>query len=84
LKNKELVEEISLLNQSLLEAEDQYREAGFQQQQVDKKIAYLEQLNQNLQEMGQAEKKLETQMNRLAQLEKVFGNTSGNSNDQGH
>ncbi|MFY7878499.1 MAG: hypothetical protein ACOVP6_00390 [Lacibacter sp.] len=84
LKNKELVEEISLLNQSLLEAEDQYREAGFQQQQLDKKIAYLEQLNQNLQEMTQAEKKLETQMNRLAQLEKVFGNTSGNSNDQGH
>jgi chromosome segregation ATPase len=53
----------------LLEAEDKLREANLQRQQLQKKVAYLEELNNDLQFVADANKKLEGQLKRIGELE---------------
>ena len=52
--------------------EDKLREANFQKQQLQKRSAYLEELNSDLQVVADANKKLEAQLRRVGELESML------------
>lgn len=59
--------------QSLLgETEDKLREVNVQRQQLQKRVAYLEELNNDLQVVSEANKKLESQLRRVSELESML------------
>jgi uncharacterized phage infection (PIP) family protein YhgE len=60
----------------LVETEDKLREANFQRQQLQKKISYLEELNNDLHMVADANKKLEGQLKRMGELESLLNVTS--------
>jgi hypothetical protein len=60
------------LQVQLMENEDKLREANFQRQQLQKRVAYLEELNNDLQVVSDANKKLETQLRRIGELESML------------
>lgn len=71
-KFQALTQENHTLQTALNEAEDQLREAIFQRQQLQKKVAYLEELNNDMQAVADANKKLEGQMKRIGELESML------------
>ena len=48
---------------------DKLREANFQRQQLQKRVAYLEELNEDMKAVADANKKLEGQIRRIGELE---------------
>ncbi len=64
-ENKQLLEELT-------ETEDKLKEANFQRQQLQKKVAYLEELNNDMQAVADAHKKLEGQLKRIGELESLL------------
>ena len=56
----------------LNEVEDKFREANFQRQQLQKRVGYLEELNNDLQVLADANKKLEHQLRRIGELESML------------
>lgn len=61
----------------LMETEDKLREANFQRQQLQKRVSYLEELNNDLQVVSDANKKLEGQLRRIGELESMLNVVSG-------
>jgi chromosome segregation ATPase len=70
-KNKvnHYLHENQVLQIELSKAEDKLSESNQQRQQLQKKVAYLEELNHDLHQMTEANKKLEGQIKRLGELE---------------
>ena len=66
------VSENNHLLEELTETEDKLREANFQRQQLQKKVAYLEELNNDMQAVSDANKKLESQLKRVGELESML------------
>jgi DNA repair exonuclease SbcCD ATPase subunit len=64
--------ENQLLHSQIIETEDKLREANFQRQQLQKRVAYLEELNNDLQAVSDANKKLEGQLKRIGELESML------------
>ncbi len=64
-ENKQLLEELT-------ETEDKLRESNFQRQQLQKRVAYLEELNNDMQAVADANKKLESQLKRIGELESML------------
>lgn len=60
------------LQAQLLDVEDRLRDANFQRQQLQKRTAYLEELNTDLQVVSDANKKLEAQLRRVGELESML------------
>ena len=60
------------LQVQLIEIEEKLREANFQRQQLQKRVAYLEELNNDLQVVSDANKKLEVQLKRIGELESML------------
>jgi chromosome segregation ATPase len=60
------------LQETLRETEDKLREANFQRLQLQKKVAYLEELNIDMQAVTDANKKLENQLKRIGELESML------------
>lgn len=59
--------------QSLLnDTEDKLREANFQRLQLQKRVTYLEELNNDFQVVSDANKKLEGQLRRIGELESML------------
>ena len=56
----------------LRETEDKLKEANFQRQQLQKRVSYLEELNNDLQVVSEANKKLEGQIKRIGELESML------------
>ena len=56
----------------MLQMEEELREAKFQQEQLEKKVTYLEELNIDLQAVSDANKKLEGQIKRIGELESML------------
>jgi uncharacterized protein YlxW (UPF0749 family) len=56
----------------MVEMEDKLREANHQRQQLQKKISYLEELNNDLHMVADANKKLEGQLKRMGELESML------------
>jgi len=65
-------EENRQLRISLTSAEEQLRDAEFQRQQLQKRVLYLEELNTDMQVMVDANKKLESQLKRIGELESML------------
>lgn len=66
------VAENKQLQDDLAETEDKLREANFQRQQLQKRVAYLEELNNDMQAVSDANKKLENQLKRIGELESML------------
>lgn len=64
------------LQSALAETEEKLREANFQRQQLQKKVAYLEELNYDMQAVAEANKKLEGQLKRIGELESMLNMVS--------
>jgi len=60
------------LSLRLNETEDKFREVSFQRQQLQKRVSYLEELNNDLQVVADANKKLEHQLRRIGELESML------------
>ncbi len=60
------------LQLDLSETGDKLREANFQRQQLQKRVAYLEELNEDLQTVADANRKLENQLKRIGELESLL------------
>lgn len=65
-------EENRQLKITLASVEEQLRDADFQRQQLQKRIMYLEELNTDMQVMVDANKKLESQLKRIGELESML------------
>lgn len=64
------------LQEELQEMDAQLKDAQFQRQQLQKKVTYLEDLNKDLQVVADANKKLETQLRRIGELESMLNMVS--------
>ena len=67
-----LTNENQQLHIQLADVEDKLREANFQRQQLRKRVAYLEELNSDLQVVSDTNKKLESQLRRVGELESML------------
>lgn len=68
-KHQSLLEENQRLSRLLADTEDKLRESNFQRQQLLKKITFLEELNHDLQQITEHNKKLENQLKRMSEIE---------------
>lgn len=72
LKANTLTIENQQLQAQLIEVEDKLRDVAFQKQQLQKRTAYLEELNTDLQVVSDTNKKLEAQLRRVGELESML------------
>jgi hypothetical protein len=67
-----LLEESQRTTRTLADVEDKLREANFQRMQLQKKTTYLEELNQDLQQVSEHHNKLHSQMRRITEIEQLL------------
>ena len=67
-----LWEENQRLSRILSDTEDKLREANFQRLQFQKKISFLEELNNDLQQVSEHNKKLDSQLRRIGEMEALL------------
>ncbi len=60
------------LQRVLTETEDKLRDTSFQRQQLQKRVAYLEELNNDIQSVADTNAKLQGQLKRLGELESML------------
>ena len=72
LKYNVVASENRQLKANLSETEEKLAESNFQRQQLQKKVAYLEALNNDMQAVADAQKKLESQLKRIGELESIL------------
>ncbi len=60
------------LHRHLEEAQEKLRDTAFQKQQLQKRVAYLEELNNDMHAVSDANKKLESQLKRIGELESML------------
>jgi chromosome segregation ATPase len=71
-KLEELMEETQLLRFQKNEMEDKLSEANLQRQQLQKKVQFLTELNSDMQSMSDTNKKLQTELRRIGELESML------------
>ena len=75
-KKEEKVRELSVengrLHEMLNQTEDKLSEANFQRQQLQKKTQFLEEINSDMQQMSDANRKLKNELRRVAELESML------------
>ena len=71
-KHSALWEENQRLSRILSDTEDKLREANFQRQQLQKKISFIEELNNDLQQVSEHNKKFESQLRRISEMEALL------------
>jgi hypothetical protein len=74
-KQMALFEENQRLSRILADTEDKLKEANFQRQQYHKKMLFLEELNRDLQEATEQQKKMESQLRRISEMESMLSRT---------
>jgi len=72
LKRHAVITENSELHITLAETQDKLRESNFQRQQLQKRVAFLEDMNTDMQAVTEANKKLENQIKRIGELESML------------
>jgi chromosome segregation ATPase len=72
LKLNSLTAESQNLRTELNETEEKLKEANFQKQQLQKRVVYLEELNNDFHLVSEANKKLETQIKKIGELESML------------
>jgi hypothetical protein len=71
-KQNALFDENQRLSRILADTEDKLKEAIFQRQQYQKKMLFLEELNRDLQDATEQQKKMESQLKRISEMESVL------------
>lgn len=71
-KYQSVTTEYRELKEILNDTEDELKEANHQRQQLQKKVAYLEELNNDMQTVADTHKKLEGQLKRIGELESML------------
>jgi hypothetical protein len=79
-KHLDLLEENRRLSRLLADTEEKLRESNFQRQQLQKKITFLEELNRDLQQISEHNKKLENQLRRMSEIEVMLARVQGKGN----
>jgi len=72
-----LREENQRLTRILSDTEEKLKEANFQRQQFQKRTAFLEELNHDLQEISEHNKKIESQLRRVSDMESLLARITG-------
>jgi len=82
-KNRQisLWDENQRLSRILADTEDKLREANFQRQQMQRKTQFLEELNRDLQEASEHNKKLESQLHRISEMESLLSKVTPEKRD---
>ncbi len=83
LKYLGMMEENQRLTRLLADAEDKLRESNFQRQQLMKKVGFLEELNTDLQQVAEHNKKLENQLRRIGEIESMLARVSAQRPEEG-
>jgi len=78
-----VMEENQRLTRLLADTEDKLRESNFQRQQLLRKVSFLEELNNDLQQVTEHNKKLETQLLRIGEIETLLAKLSGRNPETG-
>jgi hypothetical protein len=81
LRQISLREENQRLTRILADTEEKLKEANFQRLQFQKRSAFLEELNHDLQEISEHNKKIESQLRRVSDMETLLAKVSGPGND---
>ena len=71
-KYNAMINENKELHQQLGETQDKLRTEQHKNQQLQKQVAYLEELNNDMQAVADTNKKLESQIKRLGELESML------------
>ena len=71
-KVQQVVLENTKLHEELAQTEDKLQEANFQRQQLFKKVQLLEAANDELQTLTVANKKMQTELRRISELESML------------
>ncbi len=77
-----VMEENQRLSRLLADTEDKLRESNFQRQQLLRKVSFLEELNNDIQQVSEHNKKLETQLMRIGEIETLLARLSGGKPDE--
>src|SRR5580698_11510957 len=75
-----LWEENQRLSRILADTEDKLKEANFQRQQLQKKVTFLDELNGDLQQISEHNKKLESQLKRISEMETLLTKSNPEKN----
>ena len=79
-RNSGLMEENQRLSRVLIDTEEKLRESNFQRQQLLKKISFLEELSNDLQQIAQHNKKLDNQLKRMSEIEAMLNKAQNKPN----
>ncbi|MBC7849539.1 MAG: hypothetical protein H7Y31_07375 [Chitinophagaceae bacterium] len=82
LKYLSFMEENQRLTRLFADVDDKLRESNFQRQQLMKKVSFLEELNTDLQQVAEHNKKLENQLRRIGEIEAMLARVSGNKDTE--
>jgi len=85
LKQLSMIEEHQRVSRILSDTEDKLRESNFQRQQLLKKVNFLDELTDDLQQVTTYNKKLESQLRRIGEIESLLAGLSDfKKDDTGH
>ena len=84
LRHISLREENQRLARILADTEEKLKESNFQRQQFQKRSVFLEELNHDLQEISEHNKKIESQLRRVSDMETLLAKITGAANDDMH
>jgi hypothetical protein len=76
LKHLVLMEDNHRLTRTLSDSEEKLRDANFQKQQFSRKVMFLEELANDLQQVSGHHKKLEGQLRRISEIETLLTRTA--------
>jgi chromosome segregation ATPase len=79
-RHSSLWEENQRMNRILSDTEDKLKEANFQRQQLQKKVTFLDELNSDLQQVSEHNKKLESQLHRISEMETLLSKSNPDQN----
>lgn len=83
LKQIEYLEENHRLLRLVAETDDKLREANFQRLQQNKRLSFMEDLNNDLQQINERNKKLETHLKRLTEIEGMLQRATREKGEEG-
>jgi hypothetical protein len=84
LRHISLREENQRLARILTDTEEKLKESNFQRVQFQKRSAFLEELNHDLQEISEHNKKIESQLRRVSDMETLLAKITGSAGDVHH
>jgi len=76
IKHLNLMDDTQRITRALTDTDEKLRDANFQKQQLSKKVLFLEELANDLQQMSGHHKKLEGQLRRISEIETLLNRTA--------